>query len=430
MAGGSPARYGGQNRLGCLSDIQVFVTDKCSAPRLCALTNITRVEWNRKLDDISEATVEVALNDPECCECMSNIEPWCHMLHIIRNGEIVWQGVIIRITYGFTKVTIQAQDILAFLKVTVPQTVIDNRKSPGNEITDLAKTVLQTGFAERQDARGDDCFLSHVVQTDLLEVNGKNQRPTTFAATYISPLVGFAANTGTVFDWLTILAENGLDYTVIGLTIVLSVQDANLQPIGVLTDDMILGEVEVSKDGTQMVNRAYVRYPGDDSALATTTSDGIVHPGCKAQCEAAHVSGTVCAACGDNGNVQPCYLVPCPALSEASNKYCYGPIERLFNTNDVGDYATAKQTADAYVKAGSIAPRTLEFPGGTKLSPDTPWDINDMVPGQLINVALTQLCLDSFQSFKLLEVDYTLQSGEDEIVSISLGAFNQVGSTL
>lgn len=407
-------------RLGCLSDLQVFVTDQCSAPRICEITDIVSVQWNRKLDDVSEAQIELALSDPECCACLSDIEPWCHMLHIIRNGEIVWQGPITIITYGYEKVLIQARDILEFLKVTIPKgtfnTLTDTDPNTGAEITDLAKQIIELGFVDRK-----PCFIGNIVRTDLTVVDGKNQRPTLFSDTALSPDNGFNAFQGTIFDWLQILAENGLDYTVLGLTIVLSVENAALKPIGNLTDEHVIGEIEVSKNGYQMANRIYVRYTGDDN---DTT--------CANQCDAYNdsISGP-CPACTLNGNVQPCYTKPCPALAEdlnSINNTCYGPIERLLDNSEVGKLATAQQTANAYVRFGNIAPRTVNFPGGTKLGPDTPWGINDMIPGQRVNAVFTGLCLDTFQAYILQELQYSLDAGGDEEISVTLGPLNVLGN--
>lgn len=405
-------------RLGCLSDLQVFVTDKCSAPRLCQLTNIVSVQWNRKLDEISEASITVALSDPECCECMASIEPWCHMIHIIRNGDIVWQGPVTRITYGYESVTIEARDILAFLEVTVPKGSYDNitiSNKNGGEITDLAVDILEIGFAER-----DSCFTANIVQTDLGNnpITGQPIRPTLFSDTLISEDNGFVAFEGSIFDWLTILAENGLDYTVIGLTIVLGVEATDLPAIGVLTDEHIRGEIAVSKDGYLMTNRVYVRYEGDDIAA-----------NCAANCGAGQVPPiATCPLCNDAGTNTPCYNTPCPATAEVANKSCYGPIERVFDNGEVGNFTTAQQTANAYASVGSFAPRTVEFPGGTSLSADTPWDINSMIPGQRVNTAFTGICLDTFQVFVLQGVEYNLDADGDEEISISLGPLNVLGT--
>lgn len=474
-------------RLGCLDTIEAIVTDQCGGPRICALTNISSVEFNRILDDVSTATVIVPIStgvstNKPCCDCLDIIEPWCHELHIIRNGEEVWTGPIINITYANTQVTVEAADVLAWTQVRVPQGVLDNTTqaitiapgsagvnintfvsptggtlfvtdasglsteggtitiqvpstttpgtldtrtlsykaisgnsltgvissggslvltsgqsatgtSNGDEITDLALDVLETAFNEH-----DPCVLEYVFQTDL------NERPTTFANTLVTP-ENFPAFEGTVYEWLESLSEIGLDYTVLGRRVILGITAFNIQTLGTLTDQHILGEVEVTKNGWNMVNRAFVRYEQDNTPEQCLANNPVT------------------------------ITNPCPAIAEAANlrrevgdtsSVCYGPIERVFSDGVPFDYNTAKQTADEYVRQGSIAPRSVDLSGGTKLSPDTPWEFNDMVPGQQINVALNDLCLDVFQSMKLIEVNYSLTVGEDESISVSLGQLNSI----
>lgn len=467
-------------RLGCLDSIEAIVTDQCGSPRLCLLTNLASVEFNRILDEVSECRVTLAVSTGvsstrPCCECIGDIEPWCHELHIIRNGEEVWVGPITRIVYGYEQTVIEARDMVAWTQVRVPINILDNTRanttidvgsngvdvstftgagtlfvgdasnlassgsvsvtigtatvvlsysgksgntltgvnsngstgvlttgnavsgtSNGDEITDLAVDVLEVAFNEH-----DPCVFDYIVQTDL------DFRPTLFSETLISTENGFTASEGTVFDWLEILADNGLDYTTLGRSIILSIQDVNQAILGTLTDEHILGEIEVAKDGYAMVTRAYVRFEQD-------------------------TDGTICAA--QNPSIP---FVPCPALSESEDlrseagdktSVCYGPIERLFDDASAFNYNTAKQTADAYIRDASIAPRTVDFPSGTRLSPDTPWEFNDMIPGQKVLVTFNKLCLDVHQEFKILEIRYTLSEGGDEEISLALGAINQLGT--
>lgn len=392
-------------RLGCLDNIQVFVTDQCTSPRLCELTNIIEVTFNRRLDEVSEAVVAMAISDPECCVCLKDIEPWCHMVHIVRNGEIVWQGPVVRITYGFEGVQIEARDILAFLEITVPKAVLNTTAlfPNGTEITDLGELVLQTAFVDRN-----PCFIANIIKTDV------DDRPTMFSQTAIEPEDGFEAYTGTMLDWFTVLAENGMDYTAIGMNIILSVENAQHNPIGTLRDEHIMGEVQLVKDGFLQANRVFVRYEGDTEASV-----------CAANCAAGANRPTPCESCTATGDVQPCFSTPCPAIAEGEF-YCYGPVERLFDNGAVGNFTTAQQTAQIYVDFASIAPRTLNLESGSRLSQDTPWEFNDMIPGSLVKVALNNLCFDTFESYILQEVNYTLSADGDEEITVSMGAINSI----
>lgn len=54
---------------------------------------LTKVEWNRTLDDISTATITVQ-PDGDCCRAMARVRSWRHSLAIYRSGKSCWTGPI------------------------------------------------------------------------------------------------------------------------------------------------------------------------------------------------------------------------------------------------------------------------------------------------------------------------------------------------
>lgn len=384
-------------RLGCAENTTAFVTFKCGAPRTCTLTNAANITWNRALDKISEAQIVIPIaigagRVNPCCDCLADMEPWCCELHIERDGVLVWSGPIVEIDYGYTQVTVHAQDYIGWLAQRVPLFPLVTATSPAMEITDFAVSVLDGAFAE-----DDPCVLRNIYQTDIVNKG----RPTYLGPIQLDPSQ-FPAYEGTYFEWLQHLSDLGLDFVAIGRRIILSVDAVNLPIVGTLTDEDILGEISVKKDGFLMVNRAYVRYKDDDT---------------QAQCIANAKAGKVVAA-----------TVPCPAIVDGP-KYCYGPIEKIYRDSAAFNINTAKQIGQLYVNAGSIAPRTIEFPSGSKLSPNAPFDINQLIPGSRIKVAFSGLCLEVFRDFKLLEVGFNLQEGGDEEITVSLGPLNSPGTS-
>lgn len=392
-------------RLGCSGDIEVFITEKCNdgststdgkphGKRVCTLTNVATVHWNRILDEISTAQIEIPVGvgtgggSNPCCGCMALIEPWCHELNIARDGIPVWQGPVTRVTYGFNSVRVEARDFFGWLEKRIPIITLGTTGRPEDlfELTDLAVQVLNAAFSE-----DDPCVLKNIYQADL------NNRPT-----YIGPIAvpvdNFPTFTGSYFDWMTTLSNLGLDFTIVGRRIVLGVDAADLPIAGVITDEHILGEISYTKDGDLMVNRIYSRYTGDDDA---------------AQCEANAAAGKT-----------PFNSVPCPALIDGP-MYCYGPIEKVIEDASGGDLGlgidAAIQIAQKYLNEGSIAPRTVEVPSGSKLSPDTPFDINELIPGMRVRVAISGLCIEVNSVFKLHEIIYNVDSSGNEEVGITLG---------
>lgn len=239
----TPTKPSGTGRLGC-GVSQCFITWRCGSPRLCSLTGATEIRWDRRLDDISEAEIVVSLSgsvDETCCECLGDIEPWCHELHIERDGEVVWLGPITEVIYGFEKITIRAKDLLGWATVRIADDDIDFT-TPA-DITTIALAVLTEAFNE-----DDPCILDYISATPA------GGDPTGYFSEAFS---------ATAFDQLEQLSNIKLNYTVVGRTVILGGEDLPLAPIATLTDDMILSEVVLTKSGLLQGNRWFVRYEGD-----------------------------------------------------------------------------------------------------------------------------------------------------------------------
>src|SRR2546426_168480 len=99
--------------LGCVNNYSVFVTDKCGSPKICELTDLaTSIKWQRALDNISEAKIVISkpggtsLDSADCCQCIADIEPWCHEIQIFRDNDFVWCGPVYEVDENTDTVTI------------------------------------------------------------------------------------------------------------------------------------------------------------------------------------------------------------------------------------------------------------------------------------------------------------------------------------
>lgn len=376
-------------RLGC-GELKAFVTGQCGAPTLCQLTDASFISWGRKLDAISEAQVIIPTggsNDSECCECLGEIEPWCHELQIFRNGVFVWAGPIITVTYGYEQVIIDARDVLAWTEFRVLECDLDFSQAvypDGLDVSFMAKKIMETAFEEH-----DPCVLQHM-----------QVFPTRFPSESLENLPCLEL---TAHEQLSILSDAAMDYTVLGRSIILGGDDLPRRAIGVLTDEMILGEIEISKNGLLTGNRFYIRY-NDDTDVAQCAAQGVdITTRCPCKC-----------------------LAIVPPKSTPAETFCYGLLEHIRNIELDAEYATALQVAQGFLDAGKIVPRLINFPDGTRISPEVPWEINDMVPGQRIDVALTGLCISVYQPFRILEVNSQQEGLEDEEVTLTLGSLNLI----
>lgn len=448
-------------RLGC-GVPSVFITARCSSAMTCQidLADITKLTWTRRMDEVSEAEVEIGLtgdSSQTCCACLAVVEPFCHELHIWRDGQEVWVGPIEAIRYERDRVTIKARDSLAWLDVRIPTIDVEfSSVSPfySGTITDSPLTLSSTTINSAAFASLPVVSASSPIVMIVLDPGTPTLREYvrvvthTASATAVTVLRGefgtpaqshnvnapwqsggltssdadytqiaqyiiyqgfkddvsfgfdceyvstFSTLTGeitsfyqeafnsTFLEVLVALAEGPVfNFTTLGRTIVLSGDTSKLTPLVLLNDEHIMGEIEVTKDGKQMVNKQYVHYDGD----AGIPSAGAIDP---------------------------------------ANRYCYHLIERIMDSNGLQTTSDADQMAQAIANAGFIAPRIIEIPAGARLSPDTPWTINSMVPGTKVNVAITRLCLSLTQSFRLIGMSVEYSESDGEMIGIELSPIN------
>jgi hypothetical protein len=368
-------RKAGRGRLGCGVN-EAYITWKCGTPRFCPVLDTTEITYGRTLNDISEATVVVSLAgtaDETCCECLGDVEPWCHELHIARDGVDVWLGPITEVVYEFDKVTIRALDLLGWSTVRIAEVDISNATLGGAPLIDMtvfAQAILDVAFAE-----DDPCILDYV-SSSLTGILGART---------------FPAYADTAFDQLDAIAQTAsLDYTVVGRTTILTGPAVPTTPIATLLDDHIIGTVELTKSGLQQANRWFVHYDDDDTDIP-----------------------------------------PGPGVASASDQYCCGLIERMKTGTGIPAKESAEQAAQDLLDATpyAAAPRLLEIPDGSQLSPEAPWPFEAMIPGVRIDVGVTRLCVDATQSFRLVGVQVR-QTKDGEEVTISTGPLNPLSGEL
>jgi hypothetical protein len=369
-------RKAGRGRLGCGIN-RAYITWKCGTPRFCPVLESTEITWNRALNDISEAEVVVPLSgnaDDVCCECLGDIEPWCHELHIERDGEDVWLGPVTEIVYEFDKVTIRALDLLGWTTVRIAEVEISNFEidpaAPDLDMTTIAEEVLNIAFVD-----DDPCALDYV---SALPSGVMGQRI-------------FSPYTDTAFDQLDALAQTGApEYTVVGRTIILMGPQTPTTPIATLMDEHIIGTVQLTKDGTLQANRWFVHYDDDETDIP-----------------------------------------PGPGVADAPDRFCYGLLERMKEGTGLPNKTNAEEAGQVLLDAtpNATMPRLLEIPEGSQLSPLAPWPLSAMIPGVRVDVAVTRLCVDATHSFRLVGVGVR-QDANGEQVTLSLGPLNPLAGEL
>lgn len=209
---------------------------------------LTKVEWNRTLDDISTATITVQ-PDGDCCRAMARVRSWRHSLAIYRSGLSCWTGPITTPQWTAEGITIVGVDIIGWLAKRVPHR---DMRFTDRDLADIAASLIEDGFAP------DD----------------PGHRVRVVAPTRIRGDRAYTRDVGYVSDHLADLADTGLDYTAVGNLIVLLPEDFTGR-IGALTDADFPDGLTVTEDGSSLATRVVVAgQQGQDGAADVIGSAG------------------------------------------------------------------------------------------------------------------------------------------------------------
>ncbi|MFC7791433.1 hypothetical protein [Streptomyces cinereoruber] len=198
---------------------------------------LIEVEWQRVLDDISEARVLIQ-PDGDCCAALGRVRPWRHKLVIYRDGQWVWEGPIVVPEWraGGT-VELFAYDVLAWVDRRVPHETI---RFQDKDLADIGAWLIEDAFAP------DDP--GHEVQI--------------IAPTKIRGDREYERNIGQSGDHLRDLAETGLDFTAVGSKILL-LPESFCGRVGTLTDADFPDGLAVVDDGLALATRWIVQGKDD-----------------------------------------------------------------------------------------------------------------------------------------------------------------------
>lgn len=162
------------------------------------------------------------------------------------------------------------------------------------------------------------------------------------------------------------LARTGIDFTTIGRRILIRGEELNLIPIGVLHESHIIGDIQVIEAGLEMASKWYVQ----GSALT-----------------------------GIAGGV---------------DSY-FGLVERVARETSILDQNSANQAAQTRLDLKNRPPAVLQIPDGSQLSPKSPFDINQLIPGCHVDVSLKNICKPIYQTMRLQKVVVDIDAGNEKV---------------
>ncbi len=206
-----------------------------------AAGTLTSVEWNRLLNDASQAKVEIGVSGPTCCAELGAVRSWRHSLELYRGGEFVWAGPIVSVEWSRDSVAIEATDIIGLLDRRVAHA---DYTFTDTDITEIAEVLIEDGLAP------DDP--GHTVTVKgLADVIGGRE---------------YEKDVGQTADHLRDLADTGLDFVAVGNNIVI-LPDDFCEVVGRLADEDFPEGLSVAEDGASLATRVIVAGSDDSDVV-------------------------------------------------------------------------------------------------------------------------------------------------------------------
>lgn len=225
--------------LGCASH-SYNITDR-DGGHVAASGVLTSVEYNRVLNDASDAHVTIAVEGIDCCGEMSGIRTWRHWLNIYREGVFVWSGPIVQVWWTATETRLAAVDLVGLLDRRVVHELMTFNSVA---VAQIASELIRDGLAP------DDPGHTVTVVGTTRALGGRTYQP----------WIGQTA------DHLRDLSETGIDFTCVGSNMII-LPDEFEDVVGRLSDDDLPEGLVVSEDGAALATRQVVAGDEDTGVV-------------------------------------------------------------------------------------------------------------------------------------------------------------------
>lgn len=238
----------------CVSEHTVHIYDRGGVTRLWTLGKVSMVRYTRVRDDISEATITLNMEQCEAqASILDQIEPMRHELVIFEGDKRRWEGPITLVTETRHEVEINAKDVIYYLTKTVMMNAYDNAYPDVTEVVARANgiIVIETDRKETQEqllAPGLPSY--NIIDHIVLHMEPDDAKTSASTKMYQYKVSEHLDN---------LAADSGLDYTAVGRSIHLWDTHRSIGAVQTtLTEQDFLGDVIISRYGSELVTLAYV----------------------------------------------------------------------------------------------------------------------------------------------------------------------------
>lgn len=348
---------------------------------ICRARNLTALSWSRRMNDVSTASVTIALNtlDDEFCDCIAQINPWEHELAVYRNGVEVWVGPVVNgsIDLAGLTATYEANDL---------STWFDHRW------VELRDT--DTEFEEADISDVYDWLIRHAYYKEPWNMDWdipRVQIPIDRIYTAADASERWGGSFLNVGEEMRALANSGIDSTVVRRTLIGGDLQTASVPTQILIDQhwAVLPTIEIV--GTSM---------------ATEVGVG-----------------------GGNGGYYGWYDDQIWIDRSDTDEYGqqFGLLQSFFTAPELDEEETTKSPNAITQQAHGLRElkkRPFVYMKGGSLAPSAPLTIDSLIPGAVYAVKLTNTCRVVEETYRLYQVDvqYSLAGESVSLELTPLGA--------
>ncbi len=345
------------------------------------LDQISRLDWERVRDDISTAKVTISGWGIDAGNLLRVLQTWAYEIVIFRQTAFgidrVWEGPITLLTYERDAVTIQAKDVMAYpYRRIVKQDMHDF--ATGDTVTSRAARVLQNVMAP-----DDPNVLAHMVVLAREDDAQERRSLTAFSRSGFEEIDDMAANAG-------------LDYTVIGRSIMVWGTKHRIGTLPEFRDEHLGNSPIVSEYGMAMAN-----------FYAVSDGNGVYGSASR--------------------------------LDVSGNDPTYGLIDMLASSwssdsaEDTGTYTQAgleaavkafQESAEKGIAVRYPPPVVVRIPDNTSLNPNIAVSIQHLVPGVAIPLRSTATLRPVTGTQKLDSIK-VVQDDKGEKITITMSPFSR-----
>jgi hypothetical protein len=338
-----------------------YVYDRGGTRRIAQIDGITSLSWERVADDISFGDISVVNPSPGCQTVLNAMEPGRHEIVIFRGANRVWEGPLTLMSYSRDTVNIQARDVMHYAYRIAQSREYDNRYPNIGKVVGRAQLQLVTELGRREVEDPPINVVPFIRAITRSDDAGTSRWTTTYQKTVFDDIDDMAAN-------------SGLDYVVVGRSIILHDTNTVLGKTPTLTDGDIIGDIIVTVYGMEMATFAVV-----------TGADGAY--------------GVFGGTDGYYGRVE----VVDDAYDEEEG-------------SDAPSQEELNSQAQRNLSGRLPTPIEVRVPDGSRLSPSCPINLEDLVPGVVIPLRATLTARTFSQNQKLRKLRVVEDASGEQIL--------------